>query len=119
MLKQLLWPETARSGPVVPDLDGPHRLWKFRGRKPQWPHSILVWSSGLVEQIEAPSIETLNRPELLLWIKGGSNFWIDTDEQVYEWLVDVGYEFYPDDDGGGVTPPSGANVYTNGYLSTY
>jgi hypothetical protein len=93
LTKQLIWPESARSGPFVPQLDGAHRLWMFKGRSPQWAHSILVWESGLIEQLESPTVETLNRPELRLWIKGGSDFRVAEDSELYEWLTSVGYEF--------------------------
>jgi hypothetical protein len=91
----------------------------FKGRKPQWTHSILIWHSGLIEQLESPSIETLNRPELRLWIKGGTDFRVCEGDELFEWLTDVGYEFRDvPGDCPSVTPPTG-DVYVDTYGDLY
>lgn len=94
-MKQLLWDEEARSGPLIPAIEGTaHQLWGYKGRKPQWPHSLLVYPDGSVVTRETPTFGSpTSDMETALVLIGGKDYRFDESDPVYLALVAAGQQF--------------------------
>lgn len=89
---QLLWPEQNRSGPYIPDEeDSPHRLWKYKGRKPQWAWNLLVWADGTVAQVPGSDLTTILSADWVFY--GAHDYRIEEGSWLHQTLVSAGYTF--------------------------
>lgn len=95
---QLLWPEDKRSGPLIPMIEGtPHQLWGYRGRKPQWPWTIIVRQDWSVEQFESPTFgtDTSDESTARFVLRGGTDVRVEVGSPLHTALVGAGFEFRP------------------------
>jgi hypothetical protein len=98
-LAQLVWssPPHTRTGPYVSVLDGAHRLWRFRGKSPQWPSSLLLFAPehpgevGTVVEVSTPTQEQANAADV--FILGGVDYRVEHGSWEYAALTAAGWPF--------------------------
>jgi hypothetical protein len=93
-MRQLLWPQADREGPIVYNGEGAHQLWNRRGRSPQWPKSLVIDDSGAVTVRPNPTFGYDGSDfDQFTVLVGGKDYRFDDTDPTYLALVAAGYSF--------------------------